>query len=332
MGSMEIVMKRTLNISLFIFVVAVSSYGQKLRYAVSEVGSLDGNWSIARSINNQGEVVGISSHGKTHRGFIWTRTGAMNALPKCSSDTAIINSAAYAINDFGQIAGYESSGWVGLVGSSWDVRTGSCTIVTLNNTTALFGVSNTGELAGEYNGVAFMQSRNGSLLLEAVGNKSQAMAIGSESIVVGFSTRAGLQHATLWHGKEAFDLTPNALTSAAYDVNLQGEIVGYYADAPGKFVAFKWSPVDGMSNLGTLAKNAQFTSAYGINNSGDIVGESDGRAFLKRGNKKYDLNSFLPAGSGWILVAAYKINDLGQIVGYGYKDDQQRGFVMTPMP
>ena len=43
-----------------------------------------------------------------------------------------------------------------------------------------------------------------------------------------------------------------------------------------------------------------------------------------------DLNTLLPSGSGWTLLAATGINDLGQIVGYGTYDGNNQGFLLTP--
>jgi probable HAF family extracellular repeat protein len=44
-----------------------------------------------------------------------------------------------------------------------------------------------------------------------------------------------------------------------------------------------------------------------------------------------DLNSLLPANSGWELTAAYGINDRGQIVGKGKKDGQTKAYLLTPI-
>jgi probable HAF family extracellular repeat protein len=39
------------------------------------------------------------------------------------------------------------------------------------------------------------------------------------------------------------------------------------------------------------------------------------------------------AGSGWTLTDAQDINNLGQIVGYGYNDKwQARAFLLSPVP
>ncbi len=44
-----------------------------------------------------------------------------------------------------------------------------------------------------------------------------------------------------------------------------------------------------------------------------------------------DLNSLIPAGSGWALSVARDINDAGQIVGEGVINGQQRAFLLTPV-
>lgn len=42
-----------------------------------------------------------------------------------------------------------------------------------------------------------------------------------------------------------------------------------------------------------------------------------------------DLNSLLPAGSGWVLGQATAINDLGQIVGFGSINGQTHAFLLN---
>ena len=45
-----------------------------------------------------------------------------------------------------------------------------------------------------------------------------------------------------------------------------------------------------------------------------------------------DLNSLLPASSGWVLYGATGINDNGQISGWGSYNGQAMGFVLNPVP
>ena len=63
-----------------------------------------------------------------------------------------------------------------------------------------------------------------------------------------------------------------------------------------------------MGDLGTLAGGT--SAAYGINDGGQVVGESDGRAFLFDGVMR-DLGSL--GGSSSVATA---INNAGQVVGY----------------
>jgi probable HAF family extracellular repeat protein len=45
-----------------------------------------------------------------------------------------------------------------------------------------------------------------------------------------------------------------------------------------------------------------------------------------------DLNSLIPANSGWLLKQASAINDAGQIAGYGTIHGETHAFLLTPMP
>jgi probable HAF family extracellular repeat protein len=84
-----------------------------------------------------------------------------------------------------------------------------------------------------------------------------------------------------------------------------------------------------MTDLGTLGG----CYAYGINASGQVVGQSsNGHGFLYSGGVMTDLNSLLPAGSGWQLVNANAINDSGQIVGDGVINGQDHAFLLDTSP
>jgi probable HAF family extracellular repeat protein len=88
-------------------------------------------------------------------------------------------------------------------------------------------------------------------------------------------------------------------------------------------------------DLGTLDGHTE-SSAHGINNHGDIVGESwhgdDGRPFLYSGGQMYDLLSLIQPGP-YNIINAYGINDLGQILAYGGNAaGESRTFLLTPVP
>jgi len=96
-----------------------------------------------------------------------------------------------------------------------------------------------------------------------------------------------------------------------------------------------------VTDLGTLG--GLTSNAYGINDSGQIVGQADTsgnsatHAFLKSGSGPIqDLNDLIDPASRWTLEEAKGINDLGQIVGYGWTGGPNRGpnraFLLTPVP
>jgi probable HAF family extracellular repeat protein len=107
-------------------------------------------------------------------------------------------------------------------------------------------------------------------------------------------------------------------TSAAYDINNNGEVVGAskYPFLPppalNQSLAFYWNGGEAI-DLGTL--NGGFSVALAINDDGVIVGYSDGRAVRVINGEMQDLNKYVVAAdSNCILHSARDINNAGQIV------------------
>jgi probable HAF family extracellular repeat protein len=122
-------------------------------------------------------------------------------------------------------------------------------------------------------------------------------------------------------------------SSRAQAINAAGQIVGGSDTFLGPFRPFLYS--DGtMTDLGTLGGSAG--EAFGINDSGDVVGYSyttpDGspHAFLFTGRSLIDLNKLIKKRRGWVLETAFDINEKRQIVGVGRLNGEERGFLLTP--
>jgi probable HAF family extracellular repeat protein len=152
----------------------------------------------------------------------------------------------------------------------------------------------------------------------------------------------GLDHAYLLSSGsfQALGVLPNDDASYASAINDAGQITGYSADqatviaVPGSALAhahaFLWSK-GRMNDLGTLPGD---TSSYGdaLNNQGDVVGQSgdNGKAVLFSHGLVIDLNTRIPADSGWMLGTATGINDKGQICGNGTHNGLNRAFLLAP--
>ena len=145
--------------------------------------------------------------------------------------------------------------------------------------------------------------------------------------------------------------------SSATGINSFGQVAGDSETSPDNR-AFLWNPeqpngdAGSLANLGNLPAGRFYdtSSAYGINSLGQVVGYSqvDGtRAFVwnpvalhATTGIMFDLNGMLDpvSGAGWSLAEAHAINDVGQIVGFGFFDPDgsgpalsgTRAYLLTP--
>ena len=88
-----------------------------------------------------------------------------------------------------------------------------------------------------------------------------------------------------------------------------------------------------MTDLGTLDQDPD-SQALAINSEGQVVGWSGNqngalRAFLWQDGAMTDLNTLLPAGSGWQLLQANTINACGDISGVGIHNGVTAAFLLT---
>lgn len=173
------------------------------------------------------------------------------------------------------------------------------------------------------------------------------------NLVAGDSSNDGFVGAAVWKINAANQATVVALpeivarASSARDVNSVGQIVGFSDTTltspdpanPNTVHAVLWQTNSGgayvVTDLGA-PPGLPYSEANAINNAGQVVGFAVSSAalpnFQQAGfvwdsvNGMRDLNSLLPAASGWQITNAYDINDSGQIVGNGLHDGVQRGF------
>lgn len=324
-------------------------------YAVVNLGNLAIEGSVARAINNHGEIVGVAEWPDgSHHGFFFAN-GVMHDLPTLGGT----NSQVFDISDAGHMVGMA------------DLPDGAhhaflCTnalaadplldLETLGGSaSAAYCINSDDDVAGgadDENGGhhAFltgteMGGMGGMMDLHPLdGSMSLALGMNDNGHVVGYASVAdGVYHA--FHstpggmGRMTVDLgTLGGPTSVAHAISDLGLIVGGAALADGTYHAFEarrgmmGSII--MTDLGTLGGTN--SEAYCVNNLGQIVGGSAvsnqlHHAFLFDQGTLHDLNDLIPEGTGWHLMEAYGINDAGQIVGCGRIGDQTNAFLLTPV-
>jgi len=162
------------------------------------------------------------------------------------------------------------------------------------------------------------------------GTTTYALRINASGEVIGFSdTAAGVSHAFLWQNGAMTDLgtLSGGGASSANAINASGLIVGTSTDASGATHAVTWSGGK-IGELPGLAGSAGDV-ASDVNAQGVIVGTSNGEAVAWQNGVIVDLNSLLPAGSGWKLTTATAVNDAGQVIGQGTDNGAAAAFELT---
>lgn len=283
--------------------------------------------STGYAINSAGIVAGAMVNGSgVNQAFVSTSAG-LQPLASGGSE-----SYGYGINNAGTVAGttYVNGQAYGTVWSASGIEV-------LGPGSYAMAINNLGEVVGG-NGSAFTDV-NG--IVQELETNSQvgwsaAYGVNDSGTVVGDGQLSnGTFQALVWNAAGAMTMlgTLGGPSSQATAVNDSGEVVGFASLANGYQNAFAWNGA-AMVDLGTLGLSSY---AYGVNNSGEAVGYSylaDGsqHAFLYDDGKMLDLNSLIPANSGWDLLAAYGINDAGQITGVGLQDGQLTAFLLTDPP
>lgn len=91
-----------------------------------------------------------------------------------------------------------------------------------------------------------------------------------------------------------------------------------------------------MTDLGTLGGESSI--AFGINDSGEAVGvadiaNGDDHAFIYSHGGMTDLSLLAPVvAAGWTSLVVSSINNNGQMVGHGFHNSSDEGFLLSYTP
>jgi probable HAF family extracellular repeat protein len=334
-------------------------------YTIIDIGVLKGdNESSGFWINNLGEVVGCSdtqtSEGYPCTGvvagqhaFSWTKSGGIKDLGTLSGATV---SGAIGLNDAGTIVGYSNvkgKPATNFVAVQWSSTGAITSLGTLSggSSSAAFEINSSGVIAGD----SFLSSglvnatswtnkniKNLGALPKAI--FTAGLDINDNGQIVGESVfnygPPFKSHGFLWNGSLMKDLgtLSGGVTSIANSINNTGVIVGQSdgSSTQGHWHAVLWNTSQKIQDLGVIP-GGNYSIAFGVNDSSVVVGYGNlfnnaphAMRWTSSGGMQ-DLNSLIPAGSGWVLINADSINNIGQITGYGTKNGHNHAFMLTPV-
>jgi probable HAF family extracellular repeat protein len=235
----------------------------------SALSNLGGTGSRAYAINNAGQIAGevnVSITGNDWHASVWSGTTLGTLSPNSGT--------AYAINDTGLVAGASGSG----VGTIWN----SSTFAQVSNFGGPYqiitAINDAGTAVGAdlYTPMVF-----GVKDLPTLGGLgSIAEAINQPGKIVGYSWTPGNNsyHAVLWDSGNVTDLGVSlGISSRAFGINSQGQIVGDVDIGAGGQHATLWNgttatDLNTFLDASTINEGWRLAVAYGINDSGSIVG------------------------------------------------------------
>lgn len=272
-----------------------------------------GTYSYATAINNLGKIAGGADDGDGRPNAVVFKGGAAKFI-----DSGANNSHVQFVANSGFIVGNYA---IGFGGGDWQP-----TIWTENLKKPGTYKHQFLPLYIEPNGLTAYQNT-----IEDANNNGVAVGhVGSVSL-------PGGQGAAVWnnntqHTLEILPQLPEELGAMAYGVNDTGVIVGAanstYISKPVLWAADANRTITSLP----LFPGENNGLAQKINNANQIIGSHEGLAAAWIGGQIFDLQSNLDStGLGWKLQTVNDINNLGQIVGTGQLNGQERGFVLTPV-
>lgn len=314
-------------------------------YTITDLGGLSGGkFANATSINDSGQIVGISEK----HSFLW-QNGVMLDLGTLGGNS----SAANAINDHGEVAG-ESETPSGEMHAFLWAHGLMVDLGTSGETSSAQGLNNLGQIVGAASGknirggaAIWRNGRKQSLGdLGPTGSGSTAIAINDSDVAIGVCSGlapkvGGVVRAVLWRGGVIEDIgTLGGPHSTATAINNRGDVVGWAEVADRSTHAFLWQ--DGVMHSlnilpGGVVKPGSGSQAAAVNARGQVVGSSlnargETRAVIWEDSKILDLNDLTSAPTGVVFTRATGINNRGQIVVVQQTrpDGPTRSFLLTP--
>ena len=287
----------------------------------------------AFDINNSGMLVGeysrIDPDRTRRRAFASTAPPDSFELPFARHTF----SSATAINDAGQIACYGGRTPSVFSAFRYDPDLGMQDLGNFGGATETTGMNASGQVVGfseTSSGLPFAFRYTDGVGLENLGTLTGFASVAHGINDLGWVTGVS-DGRTIFLYRDGIGMIGLG-DGIGYAINNLGVIAGTAEITPDVFRAFVTSN-ETVRFIDTLGGPS---GVFDINNRGVAVGYtvvgSVQKAFIWTDREgMLDLNSLIPADSGWILGSANSINDLGQITGYGRFAGEAVAFRLDPI-
>lgn len=327
-------MKKLVLATAMVAGLSLHGAANAFEYNVVTFGMSGQSLSSATGLNDFGQATVNLQIGGGPSAYIGSASGLTPIGTPEGSHTA-----AAGIGNQGHVVGdLDGRAFLWQNGSLTDLGTpGNSYATSVNDAGAVAGQYSTG--SGER---AFLWSNGSMTDLGTLGGRdSTAQDINNASQVAGFSYTGSAFHGFLWTAGTMQDLgSLDGGDSYAYGLNDAGQVVGFsYVGASSANHAFFWTTETGMVDIGTLGGRGSF--AMSVNNNGQIVGTST-TAATEYGQHAFvwtaaegmvDLNDLIDPASGWTIVGAENINEVGQILAIGYSPTgSYEAVLLSPVP
>jgi hypothetical protein len=303
---------------------------------------------IPTAINNEGQIVGMSlpSPGTSKPQVLFYGGGVAGQLLVAGATSMTVT----GINDGGTVIGDATVN--GVIHPYVATNGDAVDMFDQLGSSILTGINTQGQIVGDTNnGASFLYSQglmtnlgkpNGGT--EVTGINDKDMIVGSQMTGITAASQCGGtggDRATIFGGSSTqnLGLPYGCASSTGVAVNNAGMVLGQSGSANDDR-AFIYNTLKATTTiLPTLG--GSINNVYAMNMAGEVGGSSnlctDPRqkcynqyvATLYDNGVLYNLNSFLPADSGWVLTSAMGINDLGQIITEGYFNGKPAGMLLT---
>jgi hypothetical protein len=326
-----------------------AAFAGPVRYKAENVVVFTGDDNYATSINANGQMVGVATSDSGAPATAWFWNGTTFVAQTLTTLNGQSNPIPTKLNDFMQIVGYATtpqSGPAQPYGLYWSApQAGPILMSPLdgysNGTCQIFGINNSGTMAGTANGwkvnnvfTNTLQAITGTAGVNTISNMKNPVnaATGTASLFAvndaGIAVGTGFDSAGKKRGVRlsgtvmTTPLDPAGATNGVEftDINQSGIIVGNFWNSANVMQSFSRTTSGVYTAVAKLsgALTNDDTMLKAINNSGAAVGlgsvAGSDRGLLWFNGTSYNLNSVLSSSNGTgIITEATDINDKMQI-------------------